>query len=68
MTVIYIIIVYCIIALLLAAFIANKRNSSFFKTFLYILGGPLTFIMYLLRLKNRDVERSYYKRGFFTVK
>lgn len=69
MTIVYIILAYCIITAIIAAYIAlfisNKKQSGFFPTYLSVLGGPVTLVIYLLRLKTRKQERAYYKRKYF---
>jgi len=65
MAIIYIILAYCIITAIIAVFIARKKNAGFFPAYISTLGGPITMILYLLRLQTRKQERAYYKRKYF---
>jgi len=64
MTVLYIIAVYCFAMGIIAAYIANKKEAGFFQMYLYVLGGPLTLVLHLLKLKTKDEERNYYRRKY----
>jgi len=65
MTIIYIVLAYCIITAIIAAFIALKKNVGFIPAYISTLGGPITIILYLLRLQTRKQERAYYNRKYF---